>query len=712
MIRTTSLCILIAGLAVGCTTENPPISLAAPTLTLVTSGPCTGTNIVPNTDNGQVIGGELAGTARLTVTGLDASSASGDLSPGTRVVFQVIDPASEEDRILAGFGGFVSTRGEEIPGQPITSAPIEFVGRTAVESFYCLVSGTVLIQATVEAYAPAAGGDSRTLESRILPVRCMEPMVYQRTCETGIDPDMTVPVGDGGVGDMGGDGADMGDGGVNAPPGETTIAFVPPANEDALEIGIRGSGLGRPDNVLLEFRVSRLDDPVAGRLVRFALPDSAPPNVEIIPRQAETDRNGIARVRLLAGGTPGVVSVGARTAADDPEADDLFDRSGVIVIRGGVPAADSMQFQCDHLIIPAFITRLNAAEWRFGQSEDDGTECTVQLADRVGGQADAATRAFFLTEAGSVTQQAVGDEFGVARTQHRIGPPAPYDTTPLEYEVQSGFDGIFNPRDGLVRLVAVTRGEEAFTDTDGNKIYTEGVDFVTPSQDLGEPFVDVNDNGRYDSDEIAGIVEQFRDTDGDGAWSPPNGTWDGDTEIWDSTLVLWVGNLHVDPIDPDIRPIVSRCLGEFGCNRIPFDPACPPSDFYLAPGGVVYLEARFADRNGNCLDGYEEGASSVNVSGAIENSRDGFDFANRCFVRVDPETGDPIVINDPISQQPTYVVGDGRVEFPLAPSHSYAIIEAAGDVEGPVPSSFEVEVSYREVGGDTNTETFGFTVCR
>lgn len=716
--RATTLCTLIALCAVGCTSETQPFDPAAPTLTLVTSGPCDGENIVPLATEDQITGTDLPPAARLTVTGIDAGNASGDLTPGTRVTFEVVDPESEEDQLRAGFGGFVSTRGQEIPGERVASEPIEFVGRTATESFYCVGPGTVLIRATVEAYEPAAGGDTRTLETRTLPVRCMEQMVYRRTCETGMAPDGGGPVGDGGVDPTDGGpsdaGGDMGDGAINAPPGEFTINFVPPADPSELEIGIRGSGLGRPDSVLLQFRVSRLDQPVVGRTVTFELPANRPPNVRLIPDEAVTDAQGIAQVRVLAGGSPGVLTVKASTTDDDPETDEdeePTDRSGVVVIRGGVPSAAQMQFECDDLIIPAFITRLGADDWRLGQAEDDGTECTVQLADRAGGHADAGTRVFFLTEAGSVTQQALGDETGLARTRHRVGPPVPYDTDPLPYEEANGFDGVFNPRDGLVRLVAVTRGEEAFTDFNGNKIFDDAIDVVLPGQDLGEPYIDINDNGRYDNDENAGIVEVFRDTNGNGSWDGPNDLWDDDAEIWTSTLVLWVGNLHRDPLDPDIRSIFSYCLGDFRCSREPFDGNCPRSDFYLDFGGTVFLETRFADRNGNCPDGYESGSSTINIDGALVADNDGFDFINRCFARVD-EAGDPITIPHPLSGEPSYVVGDGKVEYPLTTRHTYALTDASGDAEGPVVSRVEVTVEYTEAGGDVNLETFGFTICR
>jgi len=80
-------------------------------------------------------------------------------------------------------------------------------------------------------------------------------------------------------------------------------------------------------------------------------------------------------------------------------------------------------------------------------------------------------------------------------------------------------------------------------------------------------------------------------------------------------------------------------------------------------------------------------------------------------VRTDEE-GDPIVLPHPLTDEPRYFVGDGRVEYPLAARHTYSVTDTAGVPDFPVISTIEVSVSYRETGGDSNTEAFGFTVCR
>ncbi len=97
-----------------------------------------------------------------------------------------------------------------------------------------------------------------------------------------------------------------------------------------------------------------------------------------------------------------------------------------------------------------------------------------------------------------------------------------------------GLDGCgvrtHNPRDGVVTIIAIADGEEAFFDANGDGSYDVGEPFV----DLGEPFVDQNDNGRYDAG------EWFLDVDDNGAWTPPNGRWDATHQDLDADR----GRLH------------------------------------------------------------------------------------------------------------------------------------------------------------------------
>lgn len=713
-----ALAALAATTVTACSDENPTeVTPANPSLAISATGPCNDLNIVSTITDAVLTGGDtIIDVAQIRVIGIDPGSASGDLSPGTQAVFEVVLPDTEEAQLLAGYGGFVSTRGEEIPPDLATSGPIEFVGATASAQFYCTLPGTVLIRATVTDYAPAAGGSPRTLSSREFPVRCMEPARYEATCAGLIEEDMGAPT-DGGPSDMGPE-TDAGDGGLpdgspNVVPGPISIRFIPPDDPASMIIGIRGSGLGRADSVLLSFRVTRNGEPVADKRVSFDLPPNVLPSVQIDPDETFTDQDGIARVLFRAGDTPGVASVRAETTSDDGEVT-VADRSGPITIRGGVPSARNMHLTCVDPILPAFTSRTRRDEWLMYSGLTVNTTCNLQLGDRINGRVDPGIAAFFLSESGTVTQAGPADPEGVIALEYRVGPPVPYDTQPLPYEISAGFDDGYNPRDGVVRLVAFTRGEEDFNDVDGNKVYTPGIDTILPRQDLGEPFVDVNDNGRYDANLGEGVPEEFRDTDGDGAYSLPDLEWNGDTEIWTSTTVLWVGNVVIPPSpEHPLYPIVTYCLPGNGCSFQRLREDCPNGVVHFDAGGRLILDARFADRNGNCPDGYRAGETFVEVEGGLEVSPgDGVqEFAGGCFVFFDDDE-EAELIDDPLSGIELPRIGVGTLETPLRARHRYTISGPFDiNLEAP-PTVDEFVVGVRYQSGQDNLEvSLTFNVC-
>lgn len=712
-----ALAALAATTVAACSDENPTeVTPTNPSLAISATGPCNDLNIVSTITDAVLTGDDpIIDVARIRVIGIDPGSASGDLSPGTRAVFDYVLPADEEAQLTAGYGGFVSTRAEEVYPDAPTSGPIEFVGATASAQFYCTLPGTVLIRATVVDYTPAAGGSPRTLSSREFPVRCMEPARYEATCAGLIEEDMGAP-GDGGASDMGPE-TDAGDGGMpdgspNVVPGPISIRFIPPADPTAMIIGIRGSGLGRPDTVLLSFRVTRNDEPVPNKRVSFDLPPNVLPSVQIDPDETFTDQDGIARVLFRAGDTPGVASVRAETTSDDGEVT-VADRSGPITIRGGVPSARNMHLTCVDPILPAFTSRTSRDEWLMFSGLTVNTICNLQLGDRINGRVDPGIAAFFLSESGTVTQAGPADPEGVIELEYRVGPPVPYDTQPLAYEISAGYADGYNPRDGVVRLVAFTRGEEDFNDVDGNKVYTPGIDTILPRQDLGEPFVDVNDNGRYDANLGEGVPEEFRDTDGDGAYSLPDLEWNGDTEIWTSTTVLWVGNVVFPPPGDPRYPIVNHCLGANNCSLQRIRQDCPNGVFHFDAGGRLVVDALFADRNGNCPDGYGEGESFVEVEGGLEVSPgDGVrTYAGGCFVFFDDD-GELDLEDDPVSGTEVPRVGLGTLENPLRPRHRYVVSGPLSvNLEGPPTlDEFVVGVRYRS-GNDNFEASRAFNVC-
>ncbi|MBI3810808.1 MAG: Ig-like domain-containing protein [Nitrospirae bacterium] len=191
---------------------------------------------------------------------------------------------------------------------------------------------------------------------------------------------------------------------------------------------------------------------------------------------------------------------------------------------------------------------------------------------------------------------------------------------------------IRNPRDGWVTVLAVTQGEEAFTDLNGNGVYDVGEPFIDTN---GEPFLDANDNGVYDPPEtfldlnqngIYDMGEPFVDSNGNGVYDPGdpffidvnhNGVWDGPNGVWDSSTLIWEkiklvfsGAMAFDSYDGD-DPSQTNCLGiyaPFNCapqstSRIEIDSKHQDSknaDFFLIQNGdCAFFTVFISDANLN-----------------------------------------------------------------------------------------------------------------
>ena len=143
--------------------------------------------------------------------------------------------------------------------------------------------------------------------------------------------------------------------------------------------------------------------------------------------------------------------------------------------------------------------------------------CSVSVGDYFG-MFVPNTSITFLTEAGGVPatvqiSEQGGDpnQAGVASFTYRTECPSPKDVAPddaalpgetgtscnfwNQCKATPGFEPrTCNPRDGWATLVAITVGQEKFTDKNANLTWDPGEQW----DDLPEPYVDANDNGMYD----------------------------------------------------------------------------------------------------------------------------------------------------------------------------------------------------------------------
>ena len=109
---------------------------------------------------------------------------------------------------------------------------------------------------------------------------------------------------------------------------------------------------------------------------------------------AQTDENGVVAVRLIAGGTPGVVTVEAETSID--EGGPLTARSATVGDSRRYPIGQWLSILCEQPVISAFAARPTWDNYLFGIGQNDSTHrCIAQLSDRVAGRVDIATQVFF-----------------------------------------------------------------------------------------------------------------------------------------------------------------------------------------------------------------------------------------------------------------------------------------------------------------------------
>jgi hypothetical protein len=348
--------------------------------------------------------------------------------------------------------------------------------------------------------------------------------------------------------------------------------------------------------------------PLAGQDVAFKL-QSPKPGVNLSPVTAVSLRgSGFAETQLQATGRVNSVIVVATAGSREVV-------SPSISFAGSVPNHRQFTFQCGSIAGTASGGRHAIGAYDQTRNLIAGVklECSAHIGDR-NGDGVPGSLVSFLTEAGTIgpTETSMADVIGDATILYKTSLPLPKDVdpenwtwTPPQGLLQTGDylvpvwmepflwvanpvanpppqpglmprepsrleqlpgrknpDGTqirLNPRDNLVTMIAVTSGEEGFSDNNNNGKW----DPEEPYEDLTEPFVDNNDNGTWDPD------ERYIDVSGDGKWSGKNEKYDANTLIWRTEKILWTGIPHgSDGLAP--APVLS------GFNPgAPYNFACP-----------------------------------------------------------------------------------------------------------------------------------------
>lgn len=344
-------------------------------------------------------------------------------------------------------------------------------------------------------------------------------------------------------------------------------------------------------------------EPMAGTQIGFRL-KTEQPGASLTTSIATTLKgSGYADTQLVVTSrVTSVVVVASSPPCDGPcTGDELEVESPPLSFAGSVPNHKQFTFQCGSLAGDASGGVHALGPWDNSRNMVAGVKvrCYAHTGDRNGDGVPGALVSF-LTEAGTIgpTDTTKTDVIGNANILYKTSLPFPRETDPVNWvwtpsndathtgeyvaplwlhpfswtsrpivsygqapnlqeprrrdpirKTTTGGNITNNIRDNLAALIAVTAGEEAFTDVNNNGAY----DSSEPFDDLTEPFVDTNDDGTWQSE------ERYIDTNGNGTWDGKNGQWDGSSFIWVQERIQWTGvpapGDYLDTVDPIFRLI-------------------------------------------------------------------------------------------------------------------------------------------------------------
>lgn len=271
-------------------------------------------------------------------------------------------------------------------------------------------------------------------------------------------------------------------------PSTGSIQFI---SATPTSISLRGmGGAGRQEASQVIFKaVDTAGNPIGGKTVNFSL-STAVGGITLTTASAISDPT---TGQVVVGVNSGAVSTPVRVLASTVSgATTLTTQSDQLTITTGIP--DQQNFSLS-------ATTLNIEGWNY-----DGTTTvlTARLADHFNNPVPDGTAVNFTAEGGSIVSSC---------------------TTTAGTCSATLTSQALRPTDGRVTVLAYAVGEEGFTDLNGNGMAdnpTEMKDANGASTDMGEAYVDYNENGVRDS-----ATEPFIDFNGNNAYDSPDGQYNG-----------------------------------------------------------------------------------------------------------------------------------------------------------------------------------------
>ncbi len=269
------------------------------------------------------------------------------------------------------------------------------------------------------------------------------------------------------------------------------------------QLGLRGSGFAQAVDVVFVVLDDRGGAAMDGTIIDLSL--FGPNGGESIAPTTALSSEGFVSATITTGTRPGPVEVTARVRATN-----IFARAIPITIGTALnPPATHFSLAAKCLNLAGSVT--------FGLRD----EIRAGLSDQFGNQLPLGSAVSFFSEGGAIVAQGISADGLEAKADLVTQLPI--------------------PSDHRVTVMAVTTGQEPFTDLNGNGQFDPGELFTDLSP---EPFLDANENGTYD------VGEFFLDNNNDGVReNAGNGQWDDQILISISGAIVFSGPATVS-IDP------------------------------------------------------------------------------------------------------------------------------------------------------------------
>jgi len=395
-------------------------------------------------------------------------------------------------------------------------------------------------------------------------------------------------------------------------------------------IGIKG--VGQTVTSVITFLVKDTNGNPAADGVKICFALKGPGGgAKIEPTEASTTGFGTptageVRTILQSGTVPGparIVATYSETDSCPPPDPSVVTESAPVSIGGGVPDLAHFTLSADKVNLASFLGDPRTAALANVQAT-----LSAFIADQFGNfNVLEGTSVSFIIEAGSIDRSNILDAQGATSVIIRTQEPPPIDRgsgtltntifgpdpsanafvefTPCVAETGIGC----NPEDAFVTVVAMVKGQECFTDVNGNGVFDVATDFDEVTQkicDQGEPFINSNDSTWPLFSGLPGLPqalggtpqrdpnEIFVDVNENGIWDPPNGVWDGPTGAGGTHTTIWKELKMIFSGRPDQLEVKALTSVDPAFGNVE-----DPQGWCLDVGEFITFQLTVADSNGD-----------------------------------------------------------------------------------------------------------------